>query len=270
VELMVVIAIIAILIGILLPSMKGARDRAEMVVCMNKQRNIATAALTYSVDNKDQLVALKMNKTIQTEAGTSNYRLSYSDLLFPYLYSTRYAGTSMDEGGDGQLDVDPYDGGNIDLFRCPAVEDHSKRGGANVRGRQILDYGINHYGFGVSYQRAEAEGLGASLGRSVNRRNYRWAHPSRFGIANPTVIYWSDAEYDRSPEDIGGADRGKGQHIWPFRFSFERSAHQRHFGGYVVIQLDGAGTWHTGERQTVVVDNMEVVMNQWLWRIEGR
>jgi prepilin-type N-terminal cleavage/methylation domain-containing protein len=47
IELVVVIAIIAILAGLLLPALSSARDRARIVTCTNKQRQLQLAWLTY-------------------------------------------------------------------------------------------------------------------------------------------------------------------------------------------------------------------------------
>src|SRR6267143_537194 len=52
VELLVVIAIIALLIAILLPVMKKAKEAANVVVCASQQRQIMTAVMMYTQENK--------------------------------------------------------------------------------------------------------------------------------------------------------------------------------------------------------------------------
>ncbi|MBX3388432.1 MAG: type II secretion system protein [Phycisphaeraceae bacterium] len=52
IELLVVIAVIALLIGILLPSLGAARNAARSTVCLNNTRQIAIAVTSYTVDNK--------------------------------------------------------------------------------------------------------------------------------------------------------------------------------------------------------------------------
>lgn len=53
IELLVVVAIIALLVGLLLPSLKGARDAARSVVCQSGERQLATGGQAYASDNKE-------------------------------------------------------------------------------------------------------------------------------------------------------------------------------------------------------------------------
>ncbi|MEE8450701.1 MAG: DUF1559 domain-containing protein [Thermoguttaceae bacterium] len=52
VELLVVIVIISMLIGLLVPAVQGARERARQVECMNNQKNLASAVNQYEVAKK--------------------------------------------------------------------------------------------------------------------------------------------------------------------------------------------------------------------------
>ncbi|MEZ6241988.1 MAG: prepilin-type N-terminal cleavage/methylation domain-containing protein [Phycisphaerales bacterium] len=56
IELLVVIAIIALLIGILLPSLGRARAMARNVVCQSSMRQLALAGSAYFLDNKEYIM----------------------------------------------------------------------------------------------------------------------------------------------------------------------------------------------------------------------
>lgn len=56
IELLVVIAIISILVSILLPSLKSAREAARGVVCLTNVRSVVLAQAVYSTDNRDYIV----------------------------------------------------------------------------------------------------------------------------------------------------------------------------------------------------------------------
>ncbi len=53
IELLVVIAVIALLVGILLPSLGSARDAARNVVCSSMQRQLVTGMLVYASEQRE-------------------------------------------------------------------------------------------------------------------------------------------------------------------------------------------------------------------------
>jgi prepilin-type N-terminal cleavage/methylation domain-containing protein/prepilin-type processing-associated H-X9-DG protein len=112
VELLVVVAIIALLIAILLPSLKKAREQSKQTVCLSNMRNMGTAVWMYTNENND------------------------------YFPLTRDHG-GFQEGGWINM-LAPHAGNKL-LYRCPADKsDNWYHVSGNPRGRQN-SFGSNIY-----------------------------------------------------------------------------------------------------------------------------
>ncbi|MCC6682667.1 MAG: prepilin-type N-terminal cleavage/methylation domain-containing protein [Phycisphaeraceae bacterium] len=95
IELLVVISIIALLISILLPALRKARDSGRFSVCASNQRSIVTAAIAYAVDEDGQFPISIVRRTTGIPYSFPSYiyynSASYypvhrlSDLLLAYL-----------------------------------------------------------------------------------------------------------------------------------------------------------------------------------------
>jgi prepilin-type N-terminal cleavage/methylation domain-containing protein/prepilin-type processing-associated H-X9-DG protein len=102
IELLTVIAIIAILASLLLPALNGARDRAKQSGCLNNLRQLGTAVSTYTIDYKDYYPILC----------DSAYKNFWDTLLSPY------------DGLNGQnISAAKRSISNWNLYRCPAGPD---------------------------------------------------------------------------------------------------------------------------------------------------
>src|SRR5262245_51109198 len=60
VELLVVIGIIAVLVAMLLPALNKAKKAAKQAQCSSNMKQIATAILMYSNDNKGRLMPIRI------------------------------------------------------------------------------------------------------------------------------------------------------------------------------------------------------------------
>ncbi len=80
VELLVVISIIALLLGILLPSLSKAREMAKIVVCKSNLKQLTVATIMYAQDNKGWAPPIKHDAgeyyfyKVANYLGDSNYQ----------------------------------------------------------------------------------------------------------------------------------------------------------------------------------------------------
>ena len=73
IELLVVIAVIALLIGILLPTLGAARDTARQVKCLSNLRQLGTAWMTYANDHDGLAMPLAFFELADVGAGDALY-----------------------------------------------------------------------------------------------------------------------------------------------------------------------------------------------------
>jgi prepilin-type N-terminal cleavage/methylation domain-containing protein/prepilin-type processing-associated H-X9-DG protein len=135
VELMVVVAMIAVLAGLLLPSWSQARQRAEGVVCLNHLRQLQTAWHLYSVDHNGRLCVAFVSRALP------QLPMWVEGDMKP-LHSTPDVQTnkaSLLAAGPGRLG--PWVGA-ADVYHCP-----SDRSTTNVFGRKgpfrVRSYSMN-------------------------------------------------------------------------------------------------------------------------------
>jgi prepilin-type N-terminal cleavage/methylation domain-containing protein len=95
IELLVVIAIIAVLMGILMPSLQRARDKGKQIQCISNVKNLTLAWIMFANDNDDKLVGAMINDSenawahpVPSNASGVEEEIEYAirkGALFPYI-----------------------------------------------------------------------------------------------------------------------------------------------------------------------------------------
>lgn len=115
VELLVVVALIAVLAALLLPSLKSARDRSRTVKCVNNEREIAAGFSGYTSDNNGYYPYINPENPLPKAFPGPN---SVGIKCIQGRPWRRYSGMSYFQWFDA---IAPYMGGSVGMsFRCPA------------------------------------------------------------------------------------------------------------------------------------------------------
>jgi prepilin-type N-terminal cleavage/methylation domain-containing protein/prepilin-type processing-associated H-X9-DG protein len=101
IELLVVVGIIAILIGMLVPALAGARRSARTATCLSQMRQIGIATSLYAQDNHDSFPR-------SSHSALANSVMPWGYALCPYLGRSKYTGPGPS-----------WDGLFNGLYRCP-------------------------------------------------------------------------------------------------------------------------------------------------------
>ena len=95
IELMVVVAVIAILAAMIFPSLSASKDRAKRQVCANNQKQFLIADISYSDDNEGRLLSGLDNRGLSGNPGsagkshTMNLANDSMASIMPYLVLTQ-------------------------------------------------------------------------------------------------------------------------------------------------------------------------------------
>jgi prepilin-type N-terminal cleavage/methylation domain-containing protein len=132
VELLVVISVIALLAGLLLPALSGARRQARSTVCKNNLRQMALATMLYVEDNGGRL---PYAWGVSHNANTNNFQT----LLIPYVLKGRFDAGQNTEKSDFAKNV----------FRClTRLKENHYRNHVEYPGTGNpwkISYGMNQY-----------------------------------------------------------------------------------------------------------------------------
>jgi prepilin-type N-terminal cleavage/methylation domain-containing protein len=133
VELLVVIAIIGVLVGLLLPAINAARERARQTTCLNNQRNIGVAMINFATKGTKGAYPGWMQLERMAKGAADHYPVttganvpsdidvSWAGKLLPEL-DNQASWTSLLEGtlGTGGTNYTQDALPRIDIFICPS------------------------------------------------------------------------------------------------------------------------------------------------------
>src|SRR5436189_2270440 len=114
IEWLVVIAIIAILAGLLLPALAKAKTKAQGIMCMNNGRQLMLAWRLYIDDTRDTLPF----DYVEDNPGNKNYRFAWVHGILDYNNGNPANWNVTNTIMDGA--IWPYTGSALQIYRCPA------------------------------------------------------------------------------------------------------------------------------------------------------
>lgn len=176
IELLVVIGVIALLLSLLLPGLRGAREAGRTTACLSNQRQLGIGWAAYANDYKERVMPLAYWEESDIGGG-------------PVVYW-------WGAGGEPGVDVDhargflaPYVGVVLSarsVYECPAQAWGSYRaqGGANG---PTSTYGYNGYYLSPS----KTPGWGGTIGRRAWKRMHEIERPESLLIFADTMLAMS-------------------------------------------------------------------------------
>ena len=199
IELLVVIAIIAILAALLLPALSKAKDRAHTIACVNNQRQLQIAWVTYTSDNLERMPTNSWNQLGGTAAGGTVDSWVIGNAGSPFL-------TNITSGS-----LFPY-ANAYGIYHCPADRSIAHTGGQT----RFRSYSICNY-------------IG---GYDILDTSRRYKTKTTQVTSHSTVFTFID-EHEESIDDGALAMRSPPDLVW---LNIPSSRHQK---GLAISFLDG-------------------------------
>ena len=160
VELLVTIAILAVLAALLLPALSHAQNRASGILCLNNNRQLALAWLLYADDHGGRLPYNVGGAGTDRGVGARD-RLNWADGILDWeVLNSDNTNTALLTGSG----IGPYANRNAAIYRCPSdrvLSGQQKAAGWSARAR----------GFSMNAMMGNA-GEASKTGVNVNNPSY--------------------------------------------------------------------------------------------------
>jgi prepilin-type N-terminal cleavage/methylation domain-containing protein len=191
VELLVVMGIIALLIGILLPALNGARNQARTVACQSNLRVLGQAFTMYLAENKNVFPATLASKKIVVNGSTTSTvaklvqeQCSWFNALDQYLFRNMKDVTAANQRNYTAIKQDPI---------WPSFNEDTTSPGVTTS----RTYGMNAY-FGVT----------DSLWNSSAAQDVIWTKATKIIRPTETVLLFDKVAQDCEPVSPGISSDG--------------------------------------------------------------
>ncbi|WP_294480273.1 DUF1559 domain-containing protein [uncultured Victivallis sp.] len=159
IELLVVVAIIAILASMLLPALNSARERAHIASCQSNVKQLASGALSYTVDYNDYMPIANQGASWTSPSRDEPYWLSE---IYPYVGAGEY-----------EFPV-PEDFKLANIFNCPSASEKEVR--------TTNDIVWSSYGYPWMFGDASLNVVQPTNFWYYPRKTTRIGHPSQQGV----------------------------------------------------------------------------------------
>lgn len=228
VELLVVIAVIAILAGLLLPALAKSKTKAQAIFCSNNTRQLAFAWLMYADENNGRL-AYNYGGDATRKIFPPKSRLNWvNNILNWELDSDNTNTTTITEAS-----LSPYTQGHVSVYRCPAdnvlsdVQRSAGWSGGRVRSysmNAMVGYPGNLLRYGVNVNNPEyVQFLKLStISRPARIFVFIEEHPDSINdgyfLNKPDDLEWVDlpASYHNGAAELSYADGHADSHQWQY------------------------------------------------------